>query len=259
MRTMTAFGELIRPEVYPRSSRYDPAWLIDLDMGPHPLWLLEDLCRDLDLTAGMRVLDLGSGNGATSVFLAREFGVDVVASDWWVEAATAAAVFEAAGVADRVTAVRAEAHQLPYERESFDAIVSVDSWEYFGTADSYPPYLLTFLKSGGQLGVATPALTREPRDLGGIPPHIKAIFGWEAMAWHTPDWYRFQWETTDMVDITAARLAPEGWSDWLRWERAGGPDTPHRSEQRAATIALLEHDQGEFLSFALIAARKLGI
>jgi cyclopropane fatty-acyl-phospholipid synthase-like methyltransferase len=63
-----------------------------LDMGPHLLWLLEDLCRDLDLTAGMRVLDLGSGNGATSVFLAREFGVDVVASDWWVEAATAAAV-----------------------------------------------------------------------------------------------------------------------------------------------------------------------
>ena len=29
---------LIRPERYPRSSGYDPSWLRDLDIGPHPLW-----------------------------------------------------------------------------------------------------------------------------------------------------------------------------------------------------------------------------
>jgi cyclopropane fatty-acyl-phospholipid synthase-like methyltransferase len=46
--------------------------------------LLEDLSRDLDPRPGMRVLDLGSGMGATSVFLAREFGVEVVAVDLWV-------------------------------------------------------------------------------------------------------------------------------------------------------------------------------
>ncbi len=55
---MTAIDELARPDRYPRSSRYDPAWLLDLDMGPNPLWLLEDLARDLDLRPGMQVLDL---------------------------------------------------------------------------------------------------------------------------------------------------------------------------------------------------------
>ncbi|WP_405107461.1 class I SAM-dependent methyltransferase [Micromonospora sp. NBC_01405] len=117
---MTALDQLVRPDRYPRSSRYDPAWLLGLDMGPNPLWLLEDLARDLDLRPGMRVLDLGSGKGATSVFLAREYGVHVVATDWWVGADEAAAVFAEAGVSDRVDAIRAEAH--------VGSCVPVDSW-----------------------------------------------------------------------------------------------------------------------------------
>jgi cyclopropane fatty-acyl-phospholipid synthase-like methyltransferase len=52
-----------------------------LDMGPHPLWQLEDLTSTMDLQVGDRVLDLGSGRGATSVFLAREFGSIVTAVD----------------------------------------------------------------------------------------------------------------------------------------------------------------------------------
>jgi len=132
-----------------------------LEMGPNPLWLLEDLCGELDLRDGMRVLDLGSGRGATSVFLAREFGVDVVAVDLWVAPQEATAVFADAGVTGSVRAVQAEAHALPFPAGYFDAIVSVDAFEYFGTADSYLAYITRFLKPGGQLGVATPAMTRE--------------------------------------------------------------------------------------------------
>ncbi|MBB3731832.1 SAM-dependent methyltransferase [Nonomuraea dietziae] len=81
---MTALSNLVRPDVYPGSSLFGPAWRVGLDMGPNPLWLLEDLSADLGLKPGMRVLDLGSGMGATSVFLAREFGVEVVAADLWI-------------------------------------------------------------------------------------------------------------------------------------------------------------------------------
>ena len=48
---MPALDHLRRPE-YPRSAAYDARWLVDLDMGPHPLWLLEDLAGDLDLHRG---------------------------------------------------------------------------------------------------------------------------------------------------------------------------------------------------------------
>ena len=173
---MTAIDELARPDRYPRSSRYDPAWLLDLDMGPNPLWLLEDLARDLYLRPGMQVLDLGSGKGATSVFLAREYGVQVMAADWWIGPDEAAAVFAGAGVAGQVTAVRAEAHVLPFGKDSFDAIVSIDAFEYFGTADSYLPYLAGFLRPGaGQLGVATPGMTREVRNRRNPGAHQGAV------------------------------------------------------------------------------------
>lgn len=242
--------QLHQPDRYPLASKYDPAWLLGLDMGPNPLWLLEDLARDLTLKPGMRVLDLGSGRGATSVFLAREFEVDVVAADLWVDPVKAAATFAQAEVSGRVEAVRAEAHALPFEAGSFDAIVSIDAYEYFGTADGYLAYITRFLKPGGQLGVATPAMRREVRDLGAIPAHIKACVGWEAIAWHTADWWRFHWEITELVTVTSARLQEDGWADWLRWTRAGN------SPDRDSVIAMLEADRGELLSFALVTAVK---
>lgn len=253
---VTAVEDLVRPDRYPRASRYDPAWVLGLDMGPHPLWLLEDLARDLDLRPGMRVLDLGSGRGATSVFLAREYGVQVVAADWWIDAGEAAAVFDAAGVSDRVEAVRAEAHDLPFDPEGFDAVVSVDAFEYFGTADSYLPYLVRFLRPGGQLGVATPAMTREVRELGAIPPHIRKLVGWEAIAWHTAEWWRFLWEITELVTVTAARHQEDGWRDWLMWARACAEFQPDSQASSQAVIDMLTADRGEFVTFALVTARR---
>jgi predicted SAM-dependent methyltransferase len=124
--------------------------------------------------------------------------------------------------------------------------------EYFGTADGYLAYLTRFLKPGGQLGVATPALRTEIRDLGYIPDHIKKLVGWEALAWHTADWWRFHWEITELVEVTAARLQESGWHDWLTWARAV---SDHRGS-RDASLDMLEADQGEYLTFALLAARK---
>lgn len=242
----------LRRDEYPLASKYDADWLLDCDMGPNPLWLLEDLARDLDLRPGMKVLDLGSGKGATSVFLAKEFGVQVWAADLWIDPSDAAANFASQGV--DVTAIKAEAHALPFAQGFFDAIVCIDAYEYFGTADNYLAYITGFLKPGGQFGIATPALTREIRELGEIPAHIKKLVGWEAIAWHTADWWRFHWEITELVEVTSARLQESGWRDWLTWaqvssERNGSPDP---------SLEMLAADQGEYLTFALVTARKPG-
>ncbi|NUS53446.1 MAG: methyltransferase domain-containing protein [Streptomycetaceae bacterium] len=234
---------------YPRSNGYAADWLLTRDMGPNPLWLLEDLARDLDLGPGTRVLDLGSGKGATSVFLAQEYGVQVWAADLWIDPTEAAAYI---GLPEVVT-LKAEAHTLPFAEGFFDAIVCIDAWEYFGTDDHYLAYITRFLKPGGQLGVATPAMTQEVRDLGGIPEHIRKVVGWEALAWHTADWWRFQWETTELVDVTAARLQENGWADWQRWSRAVAE---FRDERRPGSLEMLEADNGRYLTFAILAARK---
>ncbi|MGP3638117.1 SAM-dependent methyltransferase [Streptomyces sp. 24-1644] len=253
---VTTLNDLVRPDRYPRSSRYDPGWLLNLAMGPNPLWMLEDLAQDLDLRPGMRILDLGSGKGATSVFLAREYGARVVAADLWIAPEDASAVFADAGVGDQVEAVRAEAHALPFEEESFDAILSVDAFEYFGTADNYLPYLIRFLRPGGQLAMATPAMTRDVRELGAIPSHIKDVVGWEAIAWHTTEWWRFHWAITELVEVTSARLQQDAWQDWLLWTQACAEHQPDGQSANQPVIDMLTADGGEFLSFALVTARK---
>jgi len=67
--------QLLRLDRFPRSSAYDPAWIVENQMGPNALWLTEFLCEAKELRPGMRVLDLGCGKALSSVFLASEFDV----------------------------------------------------------------------------------------------------------------------------------------------------------------------------------------
>jgi cyclopropane fatty-acyl-phospholipid synthase-like methyltransferase len=225
---------------------------MELDMGPHPLWQLEDLTSTIDLRAGDQVLDLGSGRGATSVFLAREFGSIVTAVDLWVPEAEATATFRAAGVADQVTAVQADARALPFEDEAFDAVVSVDAFEYFGTDVQALPRLLRVLRPGGRLGMTTPALRQDPYDHP-LPGHVARVVGWEAAAWHSPAWWRRHWELSGMVEDVEAGWQPGGRDDWLRWARAGAQ---HRNADPDPVLQMLEADRAEDIGFTLLTARK---
>jgi ubiquinone/menaquinone biosynthesis C-methylase UbiE len=69
-------------ERFPLASQYHPEWVIaNASGGANALWLTEWLTTALDLRPGMRVLDLGCGRAASSIFLRREFGVEVWATD----------------------------------------------------------------------------------------------------------------------------------------------------------------------------------
>ena len=246
---------LARPR-YPRTAGYDARWIVDHWMGPHALWLAEWLCEVMDLRPGMRVLDLGCGRAITSVFLAREFDVQVVAADLWIAPTDNAATIAAAGCADRVVPLRAEAHDLPFADGWFDAVVSIDAYQYFGTDQLYLAYLSRFLRPGGRLGVVVPAVTAE---VGDEPPeHLHAVWDPEFAAFHTPAWWRSLWTRSGRVDVEVADLLDDGAADWLAWARAclaAGV----REEVRALVtneVGLLEADAGRTLGFARVVARR---
>lgn len=69
-----------------KTEKYDKNFLKENMMGPNSMMILEELLNEVPLKAGMRVLDLGCGNGLTSVFLAKEYGVQVFALDLWISA-----------------------------------------------------------------------------------------------------------------------------------------------------------------------------
>ena len=67
---------------FPRSSKYNHEWIrSSVSGGANSLWMTEWLAEALDLRPGMRVLDLSCGRATSSIFLHREFGVQVWAAD----------------------------------------------------------------------------------------------------------------------------------------------------------------------------------
>lgn len=242
-------AELTQHDRYPLSAKYDPAWVLGLDMGPHPLWQLEDLLNDLDIRPGAKVLDLGCGKGATSVFLARERDVAVVAFDLWVEEDELRGNLEAQGVADRVTAVNGDARNLPFEDDEFDAIVSVDAFEYFGTDVRFLPSVIRVLKPAGGIGMTTPALRTDPYE-SAPPTYVADVVGWEAAGWHAPDWWATHWRLSGSVDNITARMQEGGREDWLRWSRALGED------EDGAVVSMLKADHDNEIGFSIVSATK---
>jgi ubiquinone/menaquinone biosynthesis C-methylase UbiE len=123
--------------------------------------MAEWLTSALDLRPGMRVLDLGCGRATSSIFLHREIGVQVWATDLWFSAAENGQRIRDAGVEDSVFPVDADARSLPFSDEFFDVIVSLDSFYYYGTDDLYLNYLALFVRPGGAIGMAGGGLMQE--------------------------------------------------------------------------------------------------
>ena len=100
---------------FPRSSKYHPEWVLaNASGGANALWLTEWLTETMNLRPGMRVLDLGCGKASSSIFLRREFGVQVWAADLWISAAENIQRIRDAGLLVRVLRRR---HDLTKRRE----------------------------------------------------------------------------------------------------------------------------------------------
>ncbi|GGX21301.1 SAM-dependent methyltransferase [Streptomyces malachitofuscus] len=246
---------------YPRSSAYDARWTVENAMGPHALWLLEWLAPALGLDTlrpGARVLDLGCGRAMTSIFLAREYDVQVTAADLWIKPDDNARRIAEAGVADRVQPVLAEAHDLPFGEETFDAIVSIDAYHYFGTDDLYLPTLTRLLKPGGRIGVVVPAVPEELQ--GDEPPeHLKPF--WDPAFWsfHSPAWWRRHWTRSAAVEVETADWLQDGWKEWLLWCDVVAEESAEEFHVRMSreNADLLHADRGRTLGFARVVGRRL--
>ncbi|MGE5560239.1 MAG: SAM-dependent methyltransferase [Chloroflexota bacterium] len=237
---------LFRRAGYPRSNNYDPQWIVDNALGSHCIWLTEAITGVMDLRPGMRVLDLGCGRAISSIFLAREFGVQVWAVDIGVPAGENLERIRAAGVEERVFPLRADARSLPFADGFFDAVVSINAYWIFGTDDFYLPRgLAPLLKPGAMAGLIVPGLKQELT--GELPGHIKPYWISDVIAYHSPSWWRTHLERSGLVDVLISDCLEgnEGidiWRDWARIKRVTDP--------------LIENDHGRNISFVRLLVKR---
>ncbi|WP_433349716.1 SAM-dependent methyltransferase [Micromonospora sp. CA-111912] len=123
--------------------------------------LTDLLIERLALRPGQRVLDLGCGTGRPAVRLAETVPVEVVGitiSHAQVDIATERAA--AAGVADRVRFELVDATSMPYDKNSFDAVLAIESLEHLPDQAGVLNAIAGILRPGGRLVVAQPVLQR---------------------------------------------------------------------------------------------------
>ena len=235
---------------YPLSEKYNTPALMAKIMGPNPVKLEEELLTGHRIPEGSLVCDLGSGQGLTSVFLAREYGFTVYAADLWSEPEDNRRFFAQMGLTDaQVLPVKADASALPFAPETFDALVSIDSYHYFGRDPAFhDEKLLPFIKEGGYVYIAIPGMKRDCHD--SLPPEL--LLSWtpeDLETMHDAAYWRAmvsKSRNAEVLDVSEMESNEEVWADWLRQEN------PYAVGDRKSMNA----GAGKYLNFVKIVLRK---
>jgi cyclopropane fatty-acyl-phospholipid synthase-like methyltransferase len=235
---------------YPLSEKYSLEFLRENIMGPNPIKLLEELFQRERPIEGSVVLDLGCGRGVTSIFMAKEYGLRVFATDLWVSATENKQRFDAMGLTiDQIIPIHAEAHELPYADEFFDAVVSVDSYHYFGLDKEYlGKFLLPLVKHGGKLYLIVPGMKKDLH--ADLPPEMLVTWSAEDLdTIHDAAHWRGVLEQTTGVEIEEIYELEgndECWRDWLAC------DNPYAVSDRKP----MEAGAGKYMNMLAIILRR---
>lgn len=199
--------------------KYRPYWTKEYLMGPNSLRVLQELLEKnpYSLNADSLILDLGCGTGLTSFALCAETGANVLANDLWISSEDNAARFAAWGVDDRVTPVHENADNLRFAPESFDAVISIDSYHYFAGKEGYfQERILPFLKPGGVALFGVPGIKEEydNKTIELLTPWL----GEEAYMFRSVrQWKKILGEDMEMESAEIFELGcfEAAWRDWL--------------------------------------------
>lgn len=219
-------------------------------MGPNPIKLEEELLFGNKIPKGSVVCDLGSGQGLTSVFLAKEYGFKVYAADLWSDPNENRKFFDSVGLDENtIIPVKADALNLPFEKEFFDAVVSTDSYNYFGRDENYlDNCLLPFVKGGGYIYISVPGMKKDCHE--NLPPELMLSWNEEQLDYiHDISYWKnilSKSKNSEIISVCEMESNDEVWADWLK----------HDNEYAVSDRKAMEAGGGKYLNFIKIVLKK---
>lgn len=229
--TANPFLQIERPE----------AW------GPGSLEMAQPLAHAVGIAPGMRVLEVGGGSGQVATTIAKHYQAEVVTPEPWTDGSAILAYAASQGVANRVLPLRLSAQSLPFPSGSFDAILSIGTFEMIG--DERPlalQELIRVARPGARIGIAEPIClpVEMPDDLIVLDAQHNLAF---RASFRTLDWNRQLFERHGLTVLEAHYFpeAPQWWQAYI--------SASHISEGERAFI---RRDQGRWLSLGLLVAMK---
>lgn len=249
---MSAF---LRRSVYEKGiiimkMHFDNDYLKENMMGPNAIRLLEELLGRMTLKPGMRVLDLGCGRGLTSAYLASLCNAQVFAVDLWIPASENYERFKQLSLCDSIIPLHADANDLPFADGYFDAVISVDSYHYFGMDEGYMARKLApLVKKGGVIAFCVPGLKYDVHKA--LPPEM--LLSWrpeDIDTLQTCEWWRALLDKSENIDVLSVgemRCFDACWEDWLKC------DNPYAVSDRPAMNA----GAGKYMNFVSALCRRI--
>ncbi len=219
-------------------------------MGPDPIKLLKWNLAEVDIFPGSTILDLGSGKGLTSVYLANEFDSNVMAYDKGIHPNDSRKTMRKCNPQKMPIPLRGDARELPFAHEYFDFVIATDLYIYYGTDDLYFPYISQFLKSGGFLCFTVPGFNKDVAGDSDLPDHLRPFWADECWTWHTKEWWKSHVERTGHFEVVKCEQMQDSYDFWLEETRQGP------AAWRKNDLPVIESDRGEYMGFIKVVARK---
>lgn len=160
----------------------------------------DEMARMCEIRKGKKVLDIGSGKGVTACYLAKKYECEVVGvdlSERMVEYAKEMA--KKNGLDDRVSFRRADAHNLPFENESFNIVLAECTTVLLDKESAFSEFLRV-TKSGGYISDLEMTWQKPP------PKELvdKVYYVWEGFRTMTLEGWKEFYERMGMVDVKTA-------------------------------------------------------
>ncbi|MFC1736105.1 class I SAM-dependent methyltransferase [Candidatus Hydrogenedentota bacterium] len=248
---------------YPELEGYTRDEIHEDNMGVGVLFMAAKMSRAMGLKEDDIVMDLGCGKGATAAFLAKHFGVQIVAVDLWNSPTFLSNKFEQRGYRGKILPLQLDVtEKLPFAEDYFDAVFCMCSFHYYGGSVEFLGHLVKHIKPGGILCVGNPCFNQEftPEQLENLP-HVyddgTDVWENEFSRYHSPGWWENLFEDSGVLEVLECFEVGDGvvmWEDDLLMDiRKGFPDAD--KERDAAQIAY-RYDNAPYLTHFIITARK---
>lgn len=221
-------------------------------MGPNALRLLDEIITDNpQAVCKGNVLDLGCGAALSSLLLANETTADMIwALDLWISPTDNWKRIRENGLEDKIIPIHGDALAMPFAHEYFDAVVSVDTYHYFGCEDNvFSEKILPFIKKGGYTLIAVPGVKEEP--VGEMKVLMKEWAGEETYMFKPMEWWAGHiaqgCEKQVEVKVYESKYFDLVWQEWF--------DSRH--EYGIRDEEFLRRGLKDILDFVMIVVRKV--